>query len=46
VQLRNELAAEVLEPLADKLQFELELTGELPAIDQAMEMLGQRMPGL
>ena len=45
LQLRNELAAELLEPLAEELQFELELTEELPAIDQAMEMMNQMMPG-
>jgi hypothetical protein len=45
ILVRNELAAELLEPLMDELEFELELSEELPVIDAAMEMMSQMMPG-
>jgi hypothetical protein len=45
LRVRNELAAELLEPLAEELRFTLELVDELPAIDEAMEMMSKMMPG-
>lgn len=43
--VRNELVADLLEPLAEKLKFALELSDELPAVDSALEMMTQMIPG-
>jgi hypothetical protein len=44
VRVRSELLADVLEPLADELGFRVRVADELPAIDSALEFMGQMMP--
>ncbi|MBI1765850.1 MAG: hypothetical protein HYR56_30970 [Acidobacteria bacterium] len=44
LRMRNPLAAQILAPLAEDFGLTLEVTDELPAIDQAMEFMGQMMP--
>lgn len=42
--VRNELLADLLEPLAEKLGFTLQLADELPAIDEALTAMAQSLP--
>jgi hypothetical protein len=44
VRVRSELLADLLEPLAEELGFRVRVTGEMPAIDSAMEFMGQMLP--
>lgn len=44
LRVRNPLVAQIIAPLAQEFELNLEVTDELPAIDQAMEFMGQMMP--
>lgn len=44
LRVRNPLVAQVLAPLAEDFGLALEVSDELPAIDRAMEFMGQMMP--
>jgi hypothetical protein len=44
LRVRNPLVAQILAPLAEDFGITLDVTDELPAIDQAMEVMGQMLP--
>jgi hypothetical protein len=44
LRVRNPLVAQIMAPLAEDFGLTLEVTDELPAIDQAMEVMGQMLP--
>lgn len=44
LRVRNPLVAQIIAPLAEDFGLSLEVADELPAIDQALEMMGQMMP--
>lgn len=44
VRVRSELLADLLEPLVEELGLRVLVTSELPAIDSALEFMGQMLP--